>query len=64
MPKQLQYRRALLVSMLLGGTLVPMLSDQKGIVLSADGERRVIDLPYSAFEGLPHDPSSQGGSVG
>ncbi|MER3403511.1 MAG: hypothetical protein C4337_09570 [Armatimonadota bacterium] len=50
--------------MLLGGTLVPMLADQKGMVLSSDGERRVINLPHSAFEGIPHDPSSQGGSAG
>jgi len=39
-------------------------ADQKGVVLSADGERRLIDLPPSAFAGVPHDPSAQGGSPG
>jgi hypothetical protein len=57
--------RALLLGTMLGTLLVvPMLADQKGVVLSADGERRLIDLPASAFGGIPHDPSAQGGSPG
>jgi hypothetical protein len=57
--------RALLLGTMLGTLLVvPMLADQKGVVLSADGERQLIDLPASAFGGIPHDPSAQGGSPG
>jgi hypothetical protein len=57
--------RALLLGTMLGALLVvPMLADQKGVILSADGERRLIDLPASAFGGIPHDPSAQGGSPG
>lgn len=39
-------------------------ADQKGEVLSANGERYTVDLPSSAFEGIPHDPAYQGGSSG
>jgi hypothetical protein len=56
--------RAVLLGTLLGALAVPMFADQKGVVLSADGERRLIDLPPSAFGGIPHDPSAQGGSPG
>ena len=64
-PACTQYRLAKMLGVLLlsAGSLV-VFADQKGVVLSADGERRLIDLPPSAFEGIPHDPSAQGGSPG
>jgi len=59
-----QFGRALVMSALFVGVLTPLLADEKAEIRSADGERQQITLPPSAFEGIPHDPSMQGGSPG
>jgi len=54
----------MLGALLLSIGVLAAFADQKGVVLSASGERQTIDLPLAAFEGIPHDPSAQGGSQG
>ena len=56
--------RTLTMAILLSSGWLMLYADQKGEVLSANGERYMIDLPLSAFEGIPHDPAYQGGSSG
>lgn len=56
--------RVLAMTVLLNAGWYALYADEKGEVLSADGERREVVLPNTVREGIPHDPRFQGGSPG
>lgn len=55
--------QTLTVGMLVLGVFSPVVAQEIGETRSANGEIRQVELPASAFEGIPHHPSEQGGST-